>query len=310
MNEQKRKDSLKTKTGQAVYLLTGATSGIGRAIAQKLAVGVARVGIVCRNEGKGEKVREEIESSRVSGSVEVVCADLSSQQDIVRMATEVNNRFNRLDALINNAGVFAKKRQVTADGFELQFAVNYLAPFRLIRCLYPLLEKSAPARIVNVASMEHRIGKLYPGDLQLENNYLGTRAYRQSKLAIVLFSLELARRIAGSGVSVNALHPGIVYTKLVHSISPLAIIVKKILKTPEEGARGPVYLATSPKLDNISGAYFRSTHRSSPARRARNPEKARWLWRRTEELLGLEPWPDFPKKLADSTHSKDVKKPA
>ncbi len=293
MNEQKRKDSIKKKSEPPVYLLTGATSGIGRAIAQKLAAGGARVGIVCRNEGKGKRVRDEIEGSGVSGAVEVFCADLSSQQDIVRMAADVRNRFDRLDALLNNAGVFSKKRQVTADGFELQFAVNYLAPFRLIRCLFPLLQKSAPARIVNVASMEHRIGKLYPEDMQLENNYLGTRAYRQSKLAIVLFSLELARRIAGSGVSVNALHPGIVYTKLVHTISPLATIVKKIMKTPEEGARGPVYLATSPELENISGAYFRGTHRSSPARRARNPEKARWLWQRTEELLGLEPWTGF-----------------
>jgi len=298
MNEQKRKDSIKKKSEPPVCLLTGATSGIGRAIAQKLAAGGAQVGIVCRNEGKGEKVREDIEGSGVSGVVEVFCCDLSSQQDIVRMAAEVNNRFDRLDALINNAGVFAKKRQVTADGFELQFAVNYLAPFRLIRCLFPFLQKSTPARIVNVASMEHRIGKLYPKDLQLEKNYLGTRAYRQSKLSIVLFSLELARRIEGTGVSVNALHPGIVYTKLVHNISPLAIIVKKILKTPEEGARGPVYLATSPELENISGAYFRGTHRSSPAHRARDPEKAAWLWQRTEELLGLEPWPDFTKRLA------------
>lgn len=277
-----------------VYLVTGATAGIGREVARELAGRGGRVLMVARDAERGESARREVEAAvagrggATAGSAEVLLADLSSRSEIRDLARTVGRRTDRLDALVNNAGVYAKERRVSPDGLELQFAVNYAAPYLLSRLLLPLLRESAPSRIVNVASMEHRLGRIRFDDLQLSRGYRPARAYRQSKLAVVLFTRELARRIEGSGVTANAVHPGVVYTKLVHTISPLARLVKWILKSPAEGAEGPVFLATAPEVEGVNGAYFRGTRRTDPSRRARDPEKARRLWRRTEVLVGLD----------------------
>jgi len=273
-------------------LVTGATAGIGKEIARKLYERGARVGLVSRSKQKGESVMEELRVNNSGGSLELFTGDLSSGADIKSITELARKRFDSLDILINNAGVYSKKRIETEDGFELQYAVNYLAQFRMVRHLFPLLKKSAPSRIVNVGSMEHYLGKLYTKDLQLTKNYLGTRAYRQSKLCVILFTRELAKRLQGTGITVNAVHPGVVYTDLVLSISGLAVVVKYLLKTPAQGAEGPVYLATDDATKDISGEYFHTRKKKKPSKPARDDSMARWLWEETEKMLGIEPWPE------------------
>lgn len=183
---------------RSVCLITGATSGLGRAAALRLA-GHARVVLVARDAERGEAVRDEIVDRFGPGAAEVLVADLASGEQTRRLAGEACARLSRLDALINNAGVFTRQRHVTGDGLEYQFAVNYLAQFRLAYGLMPLLRGSAPSRILNVASMEHYLGRIHFDDLQLERGYHGRRAYRQSKLAVVLFTRELSRRLEAAG---------------------------------------------------------------------------------------------------------------
>lgn len=274
-------------TPRRTSLVTGANSGIGKAIALELARRGDRVLAACRSRSRGREAREEIRRRAGSDEVHLLLADLASQDDVRELAGDVEERFDRLDVLIHNAGVYTSERRTSADGLELQLAVNYLAPFLLTRLLSPRLRQSAPARIVTVSSMEHRLGRIHFSDLQLEERYSGGRAYRQSKLATVLWTRELARRLEGTGVTANAVHPGVAFTKLVYRISSLSRLVKWFLKSPDEAAEGPVYLATSPEVEGVSGGYFRGTRRVRPSRRARDPEKARRLWRVSEELTGV-----------------------
>lgn len=269
------------------YLLTGANAGIGRATTRRLAEEGGRVVMVCRSRERGEAARDEIRSATGNREVELLRADLSSQAQVRRLAREVRRRYRRVHVLIHNAAVYSGERRTTPEGLELQLAVNYLAPFLLTRLLLPLLRESAPARVVTVSSMEHRLGRIHFSDLQLEERYSGGRAYRQSKLATVLWTRELARRLERSEVTANAVHPGVAFTRLVHRINPLSRLVKPFLKSPGEAAEGPVHLATSPELEGVSGRYFRGTRRVRPSRRARDPGKARRLWRVSEELTGL-----------------------
>lgn len=268
-------------------LVTGATSGIGKAVAAALADRGHRVLMVGRSRERGQEAVAGIRSEEPDAEPELLLADLGSQAQVRALASRVEEATPRLDVLVNNAGTFTRRRRTTEDGVERQLAVNYLAPFLLTNLLRPLLAESSPARIVNVSSMEHRLGRIRFSDLQLEHGYSGGRAYRQSKLAGLLFTRELARRLRGTGVVANAVHPGVAYTKLVDRISRLSRLVRPLLKTPEEAAEGPVHLATSPEVEGVSGRYFRGTREVCPARRARDPATARRLWRRTEELVGL-----------------------
>lgn len=268
-------------------LVTGANAGIGRAVGRQLARRGARLVMACRSRERGEAAREAIRRETGSERVELLLADLASLEDVRGLAEAARERCPRLHVLVHVAGVYSRERHITPDGLELQLAVNYLAPFLLTRLLLPRLRESAPARVVTVSSMEHRLGRIHFSDLQLEEKYTGGRAYRQSKLATVLWTRELARRLKGTGVTANAVHPGVAYTRLVHRISPLAQLVRWILKSPEEASEGPVHLATSPELRGVTGAYFRGTRQVRPARRARDPEKARRLWRVSEEMTGL-----------------------
>lgn len=268
-------------------VVTGANAGIGRAISRRLAEGGHRVFMVCRDERRGIEARNAVAERSGNPHVELLLADLSSLGSLRDLSAEVERRAEHLDVLLHNAGTFGRRRRESPDGFEMQFAVNYLAPFYLTRLLLPVLQRSAPSRVVVVSSMEHRLGRIHFDDLQLARRYSGGRAYRQSKLATVLFAGEAARRFEGTGVTVNAVHPGVAYTGLVDRISSLSRLVKWALKTPEEAALGPVHLALASELDGVSGRYFRGTRETLPARRGRDPDAAARLWRVSEALTGL-----------------------
>jgi retinol dehydrogenase-14 len=247
-------------TGKTV-LVTGATGGIGRAAAIGLASLGARVGITGRDRGRAEAAAAAI--SRASGgpAVDVFVADMSSQAEVRRLADEVLATYPRLDVLLNNVGGFWAHRHVTADGLEHTFALNHLAPFLLTNLLLDRLIASAPARIVTVSSGAQSMGKVDFDDLMGERTFSGQRAYNQSKLANVMFTYELARRLEGTGVSANALHPGVTRTAFgaedpTGAMAPLIAVLRPFMKSPEQGADTAVYLASSPEVEGVTGRYF------------------------------------------------------
>jgi NAD(P)-dependent dehydrogenase (short-subunit alcohol dehydrogenase family) len=201
---------------ERVGLITGGSSSIGKATALGLANKGANVVMVGRERSRGEAARTEIVEKSGNELVDLMLADLSSQESIRQLAVAFTSRYGRLYVLINNAGIFTSKRTLTVDGIETTFAVNHLAPFLLTNLLLDALEASAPARIINVTSSGERSGTINFDDLQGEGRYSGFRAYNQSKLAMILFTYELARRLEGTGVTVNCVHPGVVVTNLVH----------------------------------------------------------------------------------------------
>jgi NAD(P)-dependent dehydrogenase (short-subunit alcohol dehydrogenase family) len=230
-------------------LITGSTDGVGRVVAQRLGDGGARVLVHGRDATRGKAAVAEIEAA--GGKAELLVADLSSLAEVRRLAEAVRAKTSRLDILINNAGIgtAAAKRQVSADGYELRFAVNYLAGFLLTSELLPLLKASAPARIVNVASAGQQAIDF--GDVMLTRSYDGARAYRQSKLAQIMFTIDLAERLKGTGVTVNSLHPAsYMNTTMVRQagVTPWSSV--------ETGADAILNLATSPALEGRSGLYF------------------------------------------------------
>ncbi|HEX8273236.1 MAG TPA: SDR family oxidoreductase [Longimicrobiaceae bacterium] len=270
-------------------VVTGANAGIGRATALALARMGARVGMVSRSRERGEAAREEVVRGSGGGAVDLFVADLSAQAQVRRLAAEIRERYDRLDVLVNNAAVYTAKRTLSPDGIELQLAVDHLAPFLLTRLLLDLLERSAPARVVTVGSEAHRGVRLEWEDLQGERRYRGLRAYRMAKLANLLFTRELARRTAGTGVTANAVHPGVVGTELLFGgWGPLRLL-KRFLRTPEQGARVIVRLASAPELEGVTGRYFRDEGEIRPSAAALDDEAARRLWRVSEELTGLAP---------------------
>lgn len=267
-----------------VFMITGANAGVGRATAEHLAETGATVVLVCRDLGRGEAARREIAARTGNARVELLVADLSVQRQVRELAAEFRARYGRLDLLVNNAAVLSRKRQVTTDGVELQLAVNHLAPFLLTNLLLDLLRRSAPARVVTVSSEAHRAGRIDFGDLQGARSYGRLRAYRQSKLANVLFTRELSRRLQGSGVTANAVHPGVIATGLLFSGWRSARLVRPFLRRPEGGAREVGYLALSPEVAGVSGRYFVNRRPVEPSERARDPEMAKQLWEASEAL--------------------------
>lgn len=270
------------------WLVTGANSGIGKAIA----LGLARLGgtvvMACRDANRGEAARLEIVRESGNPNVALMIVDLASESSIRSFADEFQRAYPRLDALVNNAGVYTSHRDVTADGLERQFEVNYLSGFLLTQLLLDLLKKSAPSRIVNVSSAAHKGGRIRFDDLQGERRYFGFRAYSQSKLAQVLFTRELARRLEGTGVTVNACHPGVIRTNLAMGGTSLAVrVVKMFLRSPEKGAETPIYLAASPEVEGITGEYFVRKHTRLPSLWAQDPAIARRLFDVSLELAHL-----------------------
>ena len=273
-------------------LITGATSGIGNATALALAQMGAQLVLVCRDRGRGEQTRSEIQARTPKARVEVMLADLASQQEIRRLAGEFLTSGRPLHLLINNAGIVNTSRSVTIDGIETVFAVNHLAYFLLTHLLLDRLKQSAPARIVNVASEAHKLSGMNFDDLQAERRYRTMRVYGQSKLANILFTYELARLLQGTGVTVNCLHPGAVATGLGANngvwAKPIIKLLGLFLRSPEQGAATSIYLASSGEVEGVSGQYFVDCQprRSSPA--SYDEASAQRLWEISERMTRVE----------------------
>ena len=266
-----------------VCVVTGANSGIGKVAALDLAARGATVVLVCRNEERGAPVLEEIERGGSSGSATLLTADLSSQRQVREAAAAFLERFDRLDVLINNAGVAGwGTRLVTEDGLEATFAINHLAPFILTDLLLDTLKASAPARVITVSSAAHRNSDLDFDDLQGERRYSGFGAYSRSKLANVLFTQELSRRLEGTGVTANCLHPGVVGTGIFRNLPRWLRILfsssSPFVISPEKGADTLLYLATAPELAEVSGGYFVKRKSVRPSSAAQDAAAARRLW--------------------------------
>ncbi len=275
-------------------IITGGSSGIGKATAQRLAGMSMTVAIVARDRQRGKAAQAEIQAASGNPDVDLLVADLSSQAEVRRLAEEFRSRYTNLHVLLNNAGVAPIKRQVTADGLEMVLAVNYLAPFLLTNLLLDMLKASASARVVNVAGDFHRKATMRYDDLMSETDYSGVRANNQAKLALILFTYELARRLQGTGVTANCLHPGPVATDAPLKDPDLSTagrlmyrLVRTFFQSPEKGAETSVYLATSPEVAGLTGKYFikKRAVASSPA--SYDEDSARRLWATSAQLTGL-----------------------
>jgi NAD(P)-dependent dehydrogenase (short-subunit alcohol dehydrogenase family) len=279
-------------------VVTGGNSGIGLETVAELAAMGARVLLTARNADKGRAAVAAVSQRvRETGSVQLVVFDLADLDSVRRGAAEILELAPRLDVLVNNAGLVLSERVETVDGYEATFAINHLGPFLLTNLLLEHVVASAPARVVTVASSAHasaRKGILFD-DLQSVHHYRGMRVYGQSKLANILFTLELARRLEGSGVTANSLHPGTVRTGYGadgDACGFLAFGIKlasPFFLSPAKGARTSVYLASSPEVEGVSGKYFVKCAARQPKRWAQDEEAARRLWQVSEELTGLAP---------------------
>jgi NAD(P)-dependent dehydrogenase (short-subunit alcohol dehydrogenase family) len=276
----------------SVCMVTGANSGIGKATATHLARRGATVVMVCRSAERGEAAQADIRAESGSDAVDLLLADLSVQADIRDLAATFRAEYDRLDVLVNNAGLYLADRQLSADGIEMTFAVNHLAPFLLTNLLLDDLRASAPARIVNVNSESHRGARLRFGNLEMEDDYQWIKAYGKSKLANLLFTFELARRLEGTGVTVNALHPGVVGTRIWNHnsnvISLLMRLVKPFLMSPSKSAQHVVRLAADPALAGVSGQYFDKDQERRAADEAYDRDAAQRLWQVSAAMTGLE----------------------
>ena len=274
-------------------LVTGATSGIGRSSALALAGLGAKLFLLCRNPKRADELRAEIAAETGNRKVEILVADLASQEEIRRAAAEFLATGEPLHLLLNNAGVVLTERSETVDGIETTFAVNHLAYFLLTNLLLARIVSSAPARIVNIASDAHRLGgALDFDDLGASRRYSGMGVYGRSKLANLYFTTELARRLAGSGVTVNAAHPGAVRTDLGQNndapiLKLLTGLVRPFFRSPERGAETSVWLCASPAVEGVTGRYFADCRERAPHRLASDPVVAQRLWQESAKLTGL-----------------------
>jgi NAD(P)-dependent dehydrogenase (short-subunit alcohol dehydrogenase family) len=274
-----------------ICLVTGATNGIGKATALALAQMGATVVIVGRNPAKCAAVVNEIKHISGNDAVEALSADLSIMAEVKQVAEQFKAKYNKLHVLVNNAGAAFGTRQLTSEGFEKTFALNHLSYFLLTNLLLDTLKASAPARIINVSSDAHKGAHLNFDDLHSEQGNFVFNAYGRSKLAVVVFSYELARRLSGTGVTCNVLHPGLVYTGFASNMGavPSAVInlfMRFVGLTPEQGALTSVYLATSPIVEKVTGKYWEKS-KAVPSGRA-TYEEATWtrLWEVSDKMVG------------------------
>ena len=272
-------------------MVTGANSGIGKATAMGLAEMGATVILVCRSKEKGEAALSEIRGKSGNNSLDLMLADMSSMRSVRQLASEFRRKYDRLHVLVNNAGLFMFTRTTTGDRLETTFEVDYLSHFLLTGLLIDLLKASAPSRLVEVSSVAHYNGHIDFDDLQGEKGYGGWKAYSQAKLAQVLFTYELARRLKGTGVTANCLHPGAVATNIWSRPLGRAGFIMKLLRLfmmgPEGGAKTPIYLASSPDVEGVSGKYFTNKKEKESSKESNDEQVARRLWLVSEELTGL-----------------------
>lgn len=274
-------------------LITGGTAGIGRATAVGLAALGARVAITGRDRVRAEAAAMEIRAETGNPHVDAFSADLSSQAEVRRLAAEVLAAYPRLDVLVNNVGGFWASRHVTADGLEHTFAVNHLASFLLSDLLLDRLKASVPARVVVVSSNAQSLGRIAFEDLQGEHRYSGQDAYNQSKLASVMFAFELARRLAGTGVTANVLHPGVVSSAFGSEDPSLIFKVlvplwRPFMKTAQQGAATSIYLASSPEVEGVTGTYFADSRPRTANKASHDLAAAARLWQVSARLVGLD----------------------
>ena len=275
-------------------IITGATNGVGKATAKKLAASGPELILACRDTVAAGRVREDISAETGNTSIHVVKLDLASLESVRRAAEEIGGRWRGIDVLLNNAGTFSMKRQCTKDGFEMTMGVNHLGHFLFTLLLLPRLIHRQGARIINVGSDAHLHGKIDLDDFFMEKRYAGFRAYAASRLATVLFTQELALRVKDFGVTVNSLHPGHVSTNI-WNLWPkrklltrlLGFIMNRFLRTPEEGAATPVYLAGSEEPAGMTGTYFDSCRPAKTNPVCSDSMLRRHLWELSEKLTGI-----------------------
>jgi len=274
-----------------ICLVTGASRGIGFHTALGLARKGAFVVLVGHNQQRAERASRRINAYAMKKTTDFLVADLSSQEEIYKLAEMYKEKYNQLDVLVNNVGGFFLKHRESVDGIELTFALNHLSYFMTTLLLLDAILSSGSARIINVSSESHRGHEMNFDDLQLKNGYNGMRAYGQSKLANLLFTYELSRRLTGTGVTVNALHPGFVRTYLGKQnelVRGVMEIVDLFAKGPEEGAKTPVYLANSPDVAKITGQYFIAQKQVPSSSESYDTVSMEGLWQVSEQLCGLD----------------------
>ncbi len=271
-------------------LITGANSGIGKETAVALAEMGAIIIMLCRNKEKGEKVQEEIKQRANTKNVELIIADLSEPKSIYLAASRYKEMYDSLDVLINNAGLILKERTIEATGYETTFAVNHLGHFLLTLLLIDLLKKSAPSRIINVSSEAHRFTKLNLEDTNMEKEYKSFRVYSNSKLANVMFTYELSRRLEGTGVTVNALHPGFVNTNFgKNQNNKLTKLFSKLTNlftiNAQKGAKTSIYLASSTEVKEITGKYYKKSKVARSSKESYKLKLQEELWELSQEYM-------------------------
>jgi NAD(P)-dependent dehydrogenase (short-subunit alcohol dehydrogenase family) len=294
-NDKYKKD---TKIDGKVVIVTGANLGIGKETAIDLARRGGKVYIACRDMQRGEDALSDIKKKSGSDKVHFLQLDLASMTSINEFSKKFHELEAQLHVLINNAGVMACPKALTADGFEMQIGTNHLGHFLLTKLLLDLLKAASPSRVVIVSALAHRWGSINKEDLNSGCSYGKFKAYAQSKLANNLFTHELSKKLEGTGVTANCLHPGIIVTALTRYVtgegmikssikSTIDPVLRQFLNTPEEGAQTSICLAVDPELEKVSGKYFVNSQQTQASADSTNDELSAWLWKKSDELLGM-----------------------
>ncbi|HSW54527.1 MAG TPA: SDR family oxidoreductase [Ignavibacteriaceae bacterium] len=272
-------------------IVTGSNTGIGKATAAGLASLGAEVIMVCRNKGKGEAARKQIIRQSRNQAVHLFIADLSAMTEVRNLSKEIHSKFNKIDVLINNAGIITIERQSTVDGYEYQFAVNYLSNFLLVHLLLDLFLKDDQSRIINVSSGFHRGAGIKFDDLQSEKEYNSHKVYGMTKLAQIIFTYKLSKLLDGKNITVNSLHPGVVATHLLSDFNGQQRVLGFLNRfkniSPEKGAGTSIYLASSDEVEKISGKYFVNKKMEESSLASYDPKTADRLWDKSLKLCGI-----------------------
>ena len=272
-------------------VITGANSGIGFETTKALAKKGAYMVMVCRNEDKAEEARQQIIDETSNPGIDIVLCDFAIQSEIRKAAEHIKSNYDKIDVLINNHGYLASEREETVEGLEKTFAVNHIGYFLFTNLLLDHIKSSDYGRIISVASEAHRTGDFDPENLQLSEGFQPWKAYGNSKLFNILFTKELAHRLSDSHVTANCLHPGVVATNFAQSgswiMKTFFNIGKLFFISPKKGAQTSIYLASSPEVENVNGAYFKNKKAATPSKTARDAEAASELWKMSEKLCGI-----------------------